>query len=673
MPLFEMSTNVQRESDMEANGLKRSHDDFSDDEVTIDHRGLSAGIKQQATEAIVQPARGTACPVCPSCGYVFLTTPSLTLSPAVSPAPQMCDRDCMSPLSSPGSPSDPGIATPPRNSPSPNPTATNISFSLKPTRDANPSSSDPSTSNPTPSTNQSAKRKRRTAAEKEAEEKEKAQKKKEREEKKEAKQAEKAKADAEKQAKQDEKRRKKEEEERKIQEEKEKKARAQPKLSSFFKLPATPKKDPAAAANTKTESPGKTAATSDRAAPVVKKKEKSQYEKLFQPFYVHSTVRMAKNPFEMDQETHEAKTKILEEYFNGKREPAQVGKFDPVDVFQLPSRPAERGKIYPPVRYTMEKMLKLTQHAQGASEEDKKAALKEATDALRHIPIKHLRFYQDVRPAYRGTITLRPYQAGKSGMRRLARKPTLRDQLPLNYEHDSEAEWESEGEDVDMEDEDDEDLDDGDGDMDGFLDDSDDNGPARFVSANGLEPESTGLCWENQKRMGPNRTVYEHRMEFILGKPHPISRSYSRVNTCLKETLGHHSGIDPFSTKYWEPEPKPKSKPAGQPPKEKAAAESLKPSDAFKAIRSPKAGGGSGGMQSLPKKMLENNNLQELKKVIEANPKIAKGGLIDLSYVALAHAKISRNDIKEAIAAVAEKVGGKGQAGSWTIKPGFDA
>ncbi|KAK1963370.1 hypothetical protein LY78DRAFT_694909 [Colletotrichum sublineola] len=631
MPLFEMSTNVQRESDMEANGLKRSHDDFSDDEVTIDHRGLSAGIKQQATEAIVQPAR------------------------AVSPAPQMCDRDSMSPLSSPGSPSDPAIATPPRNSPSPNPTATNISFSLKPTRDANPSSSNPFTSNPTPSTNQSAKRKRRTAAEKEAEEKEKAQKKKEREEKKEAKQAEKAKADAEKQAKQDEKRRKKEEEERKIQEEKEKKARAQPKLSSFFKLPATPKKDPAAAANTKTESPGKTAATSDQAAPVVKKKEKSQYEKLFQPFYVHSTVRMAKNPFEMDQETHEAKTKILEEYFNGKREPAQVGKFDPVDVFQLPSRPVERGKIYPPVRYTMEKMLKLTQHAQGASEEDKKAALKEATDALRHIPIKHLRFYQDVRPAYRGTITLRPYQAGKSGMRRLARKPTLRDQLPLNYEHDSEAEWESEGEDVDMEDEDDEDLDDGDGDMDGFLDDSDDNGPARFVSANGLEPESTGLCWENQKRMGPNRTVYEHRMEFIL------------------ETLDHHSGIDPFSTKYWEPEPKPKSKPAGQPPKEKAAAESLKPSDAFKAIRSPKAGGGSGGMQSLPKKMLENNNLQELKKVIEANPKIAKGGLIDLSYVALAHAKISRNDIKEAIAAVAEKVGGKGQAGSWTIKPGFDA
>ncbi|GJC90659.1 chromatin assembly factor 1 subunit rlf2 [Colletotrichum liriopes] len=637
-----MSTNAQRESDTEANGLKRSHDEFSGDEVTIDDRGLGAGVKQQATEAVVQPSK------------------------AVSPAPQMFDRDSMSPLSSPGSLSDPGTSTPPRNSPSPNPTPTRSTFSLRQTTDANPSAFNPPASNPTSSANQSAKRKRRTAAEKEAEEKEKAQKKKEREEKKEAKQAEKAKADAEKQAKQEEKRRKKELEERKIQEEKEKKERAQPKLMSFFKAPATPKKDPAAP-KIKTESPAKASAMSTSATPAaVKKEEQSEYEKRFKPFYVHSTVRLAKNPFEMDQETHEAKTRILGEYFNGKREPAQLGSFDPVDIFQLPSRPAERGRIYPPVRHTIEKMLKLTQKAEGISDEDKKAVMKETTDALRHIPIKTLRFYQDVRPPYRGTVTLKPYQAGKSGMRRLARKPTLRNQLPLNYEHDSEAEWESEGEDVDIEDEDEEDLDDGDGDMDEFLDDSEDNGPARFVSANGLEPESTGLCWEDRKRMGPNRTVYGHRMEFILGKPHPISRSYNRVNTCFKETLDRHSGIDPFSSKYWEPEPKPKS--AGRALKEKAAAESSKPSDAFNAISAPKAG----GVQSLPKKILENNNLQELKKVIKANPKIAKGGLIDLSYVALAHAKISRNDIKEAIAAVAEKVGGKGHAGSWIIKPGFD-
>ncbi|KAJ0167037.1 Chromatin assembly factor 1 subunit rlf2 [Colletotrichum tanaceti] len=641
MPLFEMSTNVQRESDMGSSALKRSHEEFSGDELTIDERGLAVGIKQQATEAAVQPVK------------------------AAPHSSQMLDRDSPPSQSSPGSLTDAATNSPPRDSPSPNLTPTKTPSSPKVTADAG-SSSNSTAPNSTPSANQSAKRKRRTAAEKEAEEKEKAQKKKEREEKKEAKQAEKAKADAEKQARLDEKRRKKEEEERKIQEDKEKKERAQPKLMSFFKAPATTPKKDAAAPNVKTESPAKPAATSSSsAAPTVDKEEKSEYEKRFKPFYIHSTVRLAKNPFEMDQETHDAKTRILREYFDGKREQASVGKLDPVEVFQFPMRPAPRGRIHSPVRFTMEKMHNLKQKMEGSSEEEKKAILKEATDALKQVPIKTLRFYQDVRPPYRGTITLKPYQAGKTGMRRLARNPTLRDQLALNYEHDSEAEWESEGEDVDMEDDEDDDLDDGDGDMDEFLDDSEDHGPARFVSANGLEPESTGLCWEDQKRAGPNRTLYEHRMEFILGKPYPISRSYSRLNTCFKESLDHRSGIDPFSTKYWEPEPKPRS--VGRPVKDKAAAESSTPSNVLKTISGTKA-----GVQSLPKKIMENNNLQELKNVIRANPKIAKGGLIDLSHVALAHAKISRNDIKEAIAAVAEKVGGKGHSASWTIKPGFD-
>ncbi|KAK1491242.1 chromatin assembly factor 1 subunit A [Colletotrichum tamarilloi] len=665
-----MSSNIKRESDMEASGLKRSHDDFSGDEVTIEDRGLQNGVKHQATEAVVQPSK------------------------AGSPARQMPTRDISPAPSSPSSLTDAGTLTPERGSPSPDLTPSKNTTPLKQTT----TSANPASSSKTPaSTTQPTKRKRRTAAEKEAEEKEKAQKKKEREEKKEAKQAEKAKADAErqvkqaekakadaeKQAKQDEKRRKKEEEERKAQQEKEKKERAQPKLMSFFKAPATPKKD-ALVPIIKSGSPSKSALTPDAKSPAAKKEELSEYEKRFKPFFVQSSVRLAKSPFEMDDEAHEAKTRILGEYFDGKRKSTQAGGFDAIEVFQLPGRPAPRGRIYPPVRFSIEKMRKLTQEA--SSEEDKKAIVKDIADALRKVPTKSLKFYQDVRPPYRGTVTLRPYQAGKSGMRRLARNPIRRDQLPVNYDHDSEAEWESEGEDVDIDDDDDEDLDADGEDMDEFLDDSEDNGPARFVSANGLEPESTGLCWEDRTRKGPNRTVYEHRMEFILGKLYPVSRSYSSVNTCFEESLEHHHSIDPFSTEYWEPEPKPK--PVGRPPKDKTAkaqaikdktvktqaakdkpATDSKPADAFKAIT---CGSTKNSVQSLPKKILENNNLQELKKVIEANPKIAKGGLVDLSYVALAHAKISRNDLKEAIAMIAEKVGGKGLAGSWAIKSGFD-
>ncbi|KAI8242830.1 hypothetical protein K4K55_009575 [Colletotrichum sp. SAR 10_96] len=640
MPLFDMSPNLQRKNEME-NSLKRSHDEYSGDEVAIDDRGLDAGVKQQATEGVVQPSK------------------------AMSPSIEIT-RDTPPPQSSPDSLTTAGTTTPARDSPSPNPTPTKAS-PLKQTQTAGAaSSSQPPASTAASSTAQPpAKRKRRTAAELEVEAKEKAQKKKEREEEKEAKQVEKAKLDAakqvekakldaekqlkraekakeeaEKQAKRDEKRRKKEEEDRKVKEEKEKKERAQPKLMSFFtpkKAPVTPKKESPAAA-VKTESPAKASAAESTPAPV--KEEKSEYEKRFKPFFVHETVRMAKNPFEMDEEAHTAKSQILDEYIDGKRTMDESSKFNPVEIFQLPCRPAPRGRIYPPVRYTMEKMQKLTQTAEGASEEDRKAITKETADALRKIPVKTLRFWQDVRPPYKGTVTLRPYQAGKDGMRRLARNPTLRGLVPVNYDHDSEAEWESEGEDVDIDDDDEEDLD-GDGeDMDEFLDDSEDSGPARFVSANGLEPVSTGVCWEDRKRMGPNRTMYEHRMEFIL------------------EGLDSHHSIDPFSTKYWEPEPKQKAPKAAS-----KTADTSAPANAFQAI------GAKNTSQTLPKKILENNVLQELKKVIQANPKIAKGGLIDLSYVALAHAKVSRNDIKEAITTIAERSGGQGRAGSWVVKP----
>ncbi|KAF3804180.1 hypothetical protein GCG54_00000529 [Colletotrichum gloeosporioides] len=645
-----MSPNLQRKNEME-NGLKRSHDEYSGDEVAIDDRGLDAGVKQQATEGVVQPSKGIYARRTCHCRVDQCPDDLAAMSPSIE-----ITRDTPPPQSSPDSLTTAGTTTPPRDSPSPNPTPTKASPPKQTqTAGAAPSSQPPASASASSTTQPPAKRKRRTAAELEAEAKEKAQKKKEREEEKEAKQVEKAKLDAEKQvkraekakeeaekqAKRDEKRRKKEEEERKIKEEKEKKERAQPKLMSFFtpkKAPVTPKKESPAAA-VKTESPAKASAAESTPAPT-EKEEKSEYEKRFKPFFVHETVRMAKNPFEMDEEAHAAKSQILDEYIDGKRTMAESSKFNPVEIFQLPCRPAPRGRIYPPVRYTMEKMQKLIQKAEGAGEEDRKAITKETADTLRKIPVKTLRFWQDVRPPYKGTVTLRPYQAGKDGMRRLARNPTLRGLVPVNYDHDSEAEWESEGEDVDIDDDDEEDLD-GDGeDMDEFLDDSEDNGPARFVSANGLEPVSTGVCWEDRKRMGPNRTMYEHRMEFIL------------------ESLDSHHSIDPFSTKYWEPEPKQKA------PKATAkTADTSAPANAFQAI------GAKNTPQSLPKKILENNVLQELKKVIQANPKIAKGGLIDLSYVALAHAKVSRNDIKEAITTIAERSGGQGRAGSWVVKP----
>lgn len=43
---------------MASSSLKRSHGEFSDDEVTIDDRGLRAGVKHQAIETVVHPSKG---------------------------------------------------------------------------------------------------------------------------------------------------------------------------------------------------------------------------------------------------------------------------------------------------------------------------------------------------------------------------------------------------------------------------------------------------------------------------------------------------------------------------------------------------------------------------------------------------------------------------------------
>jgi chromatin assembly factor 1 subunit A len=89
-------------------------------------------------------------------------------------------------------------------------------------------------------------------------------------------------------------------------------------------------------------------------------------------------------------------------------------------------------------------------------------------------------------------------------------------------------------------------------DMDDFLDDSEDVGPARPAFSGGMEPKSTGLCWENYNRLNNTTKTYKFRMEFMLG------RSWFPVGECQlanpnAETLEHHSLIDPFSDAYWKP------------------------------------------------------------------------------------------------------------------------
>ena len=373
---------------------------------------------------------------------------------------------------------------------------------------------------------QPAKRKKLTPAEREARDREAAEKKKEKEQERErlaqereAKKQKKAEEDQAKAQEREEKKRKKAEEEqakaqekedkkRKIQEEKDKEARKQPNLKSFFGAPTTPKKLKIEEQTCKSPRHGSPLAASATT--------ESAYARLFKPFFLKEHTRLAEPATRMDEETREAKSAILDQFISGARATeTEAGKFNFVEAFALPSKSRQRGTLHHPVKHIIEEMCK-ENDGSGASADHANQLIANAQSKLAKVPIKVISFSQDVRPPYYGTVTLKAFDAGQDRMRKLARRSMAR-RLPLEYDYDSEAEWQEdeEGEDLDLDD-DEEEVDDDD-DMDGFLDDSEDLGPARGLVASGMEPDCSGLCFEDEFRRGPDPNAYPLKMEIMLG------------------------------------------------------------------------------------------------------------------------------------------------------------
>ncbi|KAK1780755.1 chromatin assembly factor 1 subunit A-domain-containing protein [Copromyces sp. CBS 386.78] len=511
MPLFTTSTSGQEDS----SSLKRSHDLFREEVPPP-----SSFDDKENVRSSPPPSSGPATP--------RARKASPALSDANSPL------DCLS-----RSPS----LSPPRLAPLTIST-NNATSTQKQTSSAKAASTTSKSTTGEPA----VKRKKLTPEEKAAKAEADAAKKKEKEEAKAKKAAEQAKLEAEKQQKAEEKERKKrekeeelkrkEEEKKRKQEEKEEKERKkrekeeeeakkkgrQMKLTSLFKInPATSKEKPVAV---KVES--KDVEMTD--APSLTKEDEA-YRRLFKPFYVKEFVTLAKNPFEVDEETRDAKSRILDEYTEGKRDEFPIPeKFDPLESLQLPFKTQRRGRPYPSVRKIMTEIYgESSSRAMDLTTEN--TQFRDARQALKAVPVKCIKFSQDVRPPYVGTISGLP--PGVKSLYKLARNPTSRKILPLDYDYDSEAEWQDEeGEDVEDLDDEEEDLE-MDEDMDDFLDDSEDVGPQRLVFSGGMEPESTGICWENEKRRTVKPELYQCRMEIIL------------------DSLNEETSIDPFSTDYW--------------------------------------------------------------------------------------------------------------------------
>lgn len=520
-----------------------------------------------------------------------------------------------------------------------------------------------------PSTSTATKRKRLTPEEREEKAKADALRKQEKEEQKAAMEAKKqAQAEErEKRRKQKEaedkrkaeekerKRREKEEEEKKMQEAKERKERAQPKLKSFFTIgtPSTPKKAPIstvagvlAEKNSGTGSPSKMLIN-----------EMSEYDRIFKPFFIKENVVIATTLYGPDEKTKEAKSKILDDYLSGTRGPFTITTLNSSTAgyyFHLPFRQG-RGCRRPAVR----KIVSILADADIGDMESLRR--QQMLNYLKMTPMKFLGFREDVRPAYYGTATNIPEGARLS---KLARNPLMKTALPLNYDYDSEAEWvdDGDGEDVDDLDEEEEELEE-DEEMADFLDDSEDALPVRAAFSGGMEPESSGLCWENQQCRCVLPDMSAFRMEFILDCKGPI---------------------DPLSTKYWEaeqtvPEPlvlaeSPKISGPGN-GSITAMAPPPVPTDAFAAlgVRAPTTANGTNGVtangstakQDTKKAVVATEFVEDFKKAIMQYAKLSKLGIVEI--LSAEFEKCTKSQIKNSLEAMAERTGA-GQHKTWKLK-----
>ncbi|OAA58006.1 chromatin assembly subunit-like protein [Niveomyces insectorum RCEF 264] len=528
------------------------------------------------------------------------------------------------------------------------------------------------------------------------------------------------------------KRREKEDEERRLLEAKEKKERSQLRLNSFFKpgpgttaaggaspqakgsaaaspaaksISASPQKAPIAT----TAAAGRGGGTAETAAPATAAAaaaaaaagataEISPYDRMFKPFFVKDNVIVATTLYGMDEETKQAKARILDEHLSGVR-----GAFTPprrftataaAEYFHLPcpnqhKNKTPRGRQRPSVRALM-RQLTDTSNVQGAAETPQAALT-----VLRTVPMKYLAFREDVRPPYFGTITSTPPSLSGSGststsstngdgadnarLAKLARNPLAKTVLPLNYDYDSEAEWvDDDGEDVDDLDDEEEELDE-DGEMSDFLDDSEDAAPIRPAFSGGIEPKSSGLCWENEQQRCPLPELDAFRMEFIFD---------------------HEGALDPLSTHYWATpasDPPPPLPPLPLPPlpadgapatgtPSTAMAPPPVPTDAFAVLGTAAAASGKDGGASLapssaaataaaatgktdPKKPgVAAEFVSDFKRAIVQYAKLSKVGIVEMLSVEFL-GKCTKSQIKTSLEALAERTG-PGQHKTWKLKDG---
>ncbi|TQS36027.1 hypothetical protein Golomagni_03533 [Golovinomyces magnicellulatus] len=334
----------------------------------------------------------------------------------------------------------------------------------------------------------------------------------------------------------EEKRRKVEEEKKRKKDQLERKERSQMKLGCFFAASASVNTPQTRSADTKVNSP-KTVALKvnnveeSQTATTVPAQSLTPYLKLFPDFFIQNGVTLAPfNWFKRGSDELKQAQENIDMCITGfpiLEKPLKV-----CDILNLPVQNSNsRGRLCKSVREIMNDF-----YSRSSNRTNDLSPTYLSDRLLKPIPLKSLKFYEDVRPPYIGTYTCLPTH----GIAKVARNPFLKHFPNTNYDYDSEAEWiEDDGEDLGS-DEEEEEFDD-DEDIDGFLDDENDEIPySRQVDLNGdLVPISTGICWEDDKMHNSNDELSTYKMEFLLDP--------------------NMTSINPLLTSYWTPIVSPES------------------------------------------------------------------------------------------------------------------
>ena len=275
------------------------------------------------------------------------------------------------------------------------------------------------------------------------------------------------------------------------------------------------------------------------------KRSRTDYEAAFQPFFLHQHTTLApSHQFERDA----AATRFIIEKIDGfmtgsagkqeftapTSEQSNEHGNSTLDVRSAINLPPHKLRRRPRRRISVRTVIAEMQGSNDNPVDLTDTMKSNPQDGLKHVPMKVLRFAEDVRPPYRGTYT-RPIS--DAAFSKLCRNPFARELPETNYDYDSEAEWEDpgEGEDLDSEGEEDDDEEGGD-DMSDFLDDENDALQAkRRVVGGDLEPWSSGLQWADEKgslgRKDEDPVATEDRdkidmtsytMEFLIGTVFPL-------------------------------------------------------------------------------------------------------------------------------------------------------